>query len=130
MRTSKEIENIDQYIATFPKDIQSTLKELRQAIKESAPEAEEAIRYQMPTFRLNGNLLHFAAYKNHIGFYPTPSGIEAFKSELSKYEVSKGTIKFPLNTPIPLDLIRKIVKYRVQENLNMKKNKSKQIKSK
>ncbi len=129
MRTSKEIENIDQYIATFPKDIQSILNELRQTIKESAPEAEEAIRYQMPTFRLNGNLLHFAAYKNHIGFYPTPTGIEAFKSELAKYEVSKGTIKFPLNKQIPLDLIRKIVKYRVQENLNMKKNKSKQIKS-
>lgn len=121
MKATNVIETIDQYIATFPKNIQNILKELRQTIRETAPEAEEAIRYQMPTFRQNGNLVHFAAFKNHIGFYPTPTGIEAFKAELTKYKSSKGTIKFPLDEPIPFDLIRKIVKYRVKENLDRKK---------
>jgi uncharacterized protein YdhG (YjbR/CyaY superfamily) len=108
---------IDEYIATFPKDIQAILEAIRQAIRESAPNAEETISYQMPAFRLNGTLVYFAAFKNHIGFYPTSSGITAFKKELSQYEVSKGTIRFPLIKPIPLDLVKKIVKYRVKENM-------------
>jgi len=117
----KGFKTIDEYIAAFPKNIQSILEELRQAIKESAPEAEETISYQMPAFKLNGILVWFAAFKNHIGFYPKTSAIEAFKRELSDYEVSKGTIRFPLDKQIPLDLIKKIVKYRVKENMGKKK---------
>ena len=113
----KQYKNIDEYISLFPKEIQDKLKEIRKTIRESAPEASEAISYQMPTFKLNGNLVHFAAFKNHIGFFPTPSGIATFKKELSKYTTSKGTIQFPLDKPIPLDLVRRIVKYRVKENL-------------
>ena len=116
-RPKKAFETIDEYISTFPKEVQVVLEELKQAIRESAPEAEEAIRYQIPTFRLYGNLVHFAAYKNHIGFYPTSSGVTAFKKELSQYEVSKGTIRFPLDKPIPLDLVKRIVEFRVKENL-------------
>jgi len=108
---------IDEYIGTFPKDVQNTLRKLRQAIKEAAPDAVEAISYQMPAFRLRGNLVYFAAFKNHIGFYPTSSGIEAFKKELSSYETSKGAIRFPIGKPLPLSLITKIVRYRVKENL-------------
>jgi uncharacterized protein YdhG (YjbR/CyaY superfamily) len=119
--TSKRVfRTIDEYIATFPKNIQSILEELREAIRESAPKAEETISYQMPAFKLNGILVWFAAFKNHIGFYPKTSAIEAFKEELSDYEVSKGTVKFPLNKPIPFDLVKKIVKYRVKENLDKK----------
>src|SRR3989304_3823711 len=110
----KVFKTIDEYIATFPKNVQSILEELRQAIRNSAPKAEEAISYQMPTFKLNGNLVYFAAFKNHIGFYPTSSAIAAFKEELSDYKVSKGTIRFPLDKPIPFDLVKKIVKYRVK----------------
>ena len=117
----REFRTIDEYIATFPKNIQNILKEMRQAIKESAPEAEEAISYQMPTFKLKGNLVYFAAFKNHIGFYPTSSAVEAFKKELSAYEVSKGTVRFPLDKPIPLDLVKKMVRYRVKENIYKKK---------
>ena len=117
----KEFKTIDEYIATFPKNIQSILEEMRQAIKESAPQAEEAISYQMPTFKLKGNLVYFAAFKNHIGFYPTSSAVEAFKEELSDYEVSKGTVRFPLDKPIPFDLVKKMVSYRVKENLDKKK---------
>jgi uncharacterized protein YdhG (YjbR/CyaY superfamily) len=113
----KRFETIDEYIATFPRDVQDILEEIRRTIQESAPNAKEAISYQMPTFKLNGNLVHFASFKNHIGFFPTPSGISRFKKELSHYETSKGTVRFPLNEPIPFDLIRKIVKYRVKENL-------------
>jgi uncharacterized protein YdhG (YjbR/CyaY superfamily) len=113
----KRFETIDEYIATFPRNVQEILEEMRRTIQESAPNAKEAISYQMPTFKLNGNLVHFAAFKNHIGFFPTPSGISRFKKELSHYETSKGTVRFPLNEPIPFDLIRKIVKYRVKENL-------------
>ena len=111
---------IDEYIAAFPKNIQNILEELRQVIMDSAPNAEEAISYQMPTFKLNGNLVWFAAFKKHIGFYPKPSAIEAFRKELTDYEVSKGTIRFPLEKPIPFDLVRKIVKYRVRQNLEKK----------
>jgi uncharacterized protein YdhG (YjbR/CyaY superfamily) len=109
--------SIDEYIATFPKEIRKILEELRATINASAPDAEEKISYQMPTFALKGNLVHFAAYKKHIGFYPTPNGIQAFKHELSVYEGAKGSIKFPIDKPLPLELISKIVKYRVAENL-------------
>jgi uncharacterized protein YdhG (YjbR/CyaY superfamily) len=109
---------IDEYIVGFPKDVQAVLEAVRQAIRESAPNSEEKISYGIPTFDLNGkHLVHFAAYKNHIGFYHTPSGITAFKQELSKFEVSKGTIKFSLDKPVPLDLVKKIVKFRVKENM-------------
>ena len=117
----KVFKTIDEYIATFPKNVQSILGELRQTIRESAPKAEEAISYQMPTFKLNGNLVYFAAWKNHIGFYPTSSAIDAFKEELSDYEVTKGTVKFPINKPIPFDLVKKMVRYRVKENLDKRK---------
>jgi len=117
----KAFKNIDEYVATFPKNVQSILEELRQAIRDSAPNAEEAISYQIPTFKLKGNLVHFGAFKNHIGFYPRISAIEAFREELSDYEVTKGTIKFPLNKPIPLDLVKKIVRFRVKENLSKMK---------
>ena len=120
-KPKKQFKSIDEYIGTFPKIVQDILEKLRQNISKSAPKAEESISYQIPTFKLNGNLVHFAAYKNHLGFYPTPSGIEAFKEELSPYEVSKGTVKFPLNKPIPFDLVRKIVEYRVKENMGKKK---------
>ena len=110
----RRFETIDEYIATFPRNVQDILEKMRQTIQNSAPDAKEAISYQIPTFKLNGNLVHFAAFKNHIGFYPTSSGISKFKRELSNYEVSKGTVRFPINEPIPFDLVRKIVKYRVR----------------
>ena len=109
--------SIDEYISNFPEDIQKILGELRAVIKKAAPEAEEKISYQMPTFFLKGNLVHFAAYKSHIGFYPTPSGIQAFQDELSMYEGAKGSVQFPISKPLPMKLISKIVKFRVAENL-------------
>jgi uncharacterized protein YdhG (YjbR/CyaY superfamily) len=109
--------SIDEYIATFPEDIQKILSELRATIRAAAPEAEEKISYQMPTFAQKGNVVHFAALKNHIGFYPTPSGIEAFRDELSIYQGTKGAIRFPIDKPLPLDLISRITKFRVAENL-------------
>ncbi|MFN8383411.1 MAG: DUF1801 domain-containing protein [Anaerolineales bacterium] len=109
--------NIDEYIALFPGDVQEVLQKMRETIKKAAPNAEETINYQMPTFTLDGNLVHFAAFKNHIGFYPTPTGIENFKKELSLYEGAKGSVKFPLDKPIPYALVGKIVKFRVKENL-------------
>jgi len=108
---------IDEYIAAFSPDIQEMLENIRTAIRESAPEAEEAIAYGIPTFRLHGNLVHFAAFKHHIGFYPGgPSAIEAFKSELSQYKLSKGTVQFPLDGPIPFELVKRMVRFRVKEN--------------
>ena len=118
------INSIDEYIATFPKDIQKILQELRATIKAAAPKAEEKISYQMPTFFLNGNLVHFAAFKKHIGFYPTPSGIEAFQKELSVYEGAKGSVQFPIDEPMPLKLISRIVKFRAAENIKKAKIKS------
>jgi uncharacterized protein YdhG (YjbR/CyaY superfamily) len=109
--------SIDEYIAFFPEDIQKILQELRVTIQAAAPEAEEKISYQMPAFAQKGILVYFAAYKNHIGFYPTGGGVEAFLPELSAYLVSKGTIRFPLDQPLPLDLVSRIVKFRVVENL-------------
>ena len=113
----KSYKNITEYIKSYPKDVQPTLEVLRQTIKKSAPKAEEAIKYGIPTFVLGDNLVHFGAYKNHIGFYPASSGISAFAKELSRYETSKGTVQFPLDQKLPLPLITKIVKWRVKENL-------------
>lgn|SRR5574341_509366 len=107
---------IDEYIAGFPPDVQDILQQVRQTIREAAPDAEETIKYRMPTFTLNGNLVYFAAFKNHIGFYPVPSGIEKFKKELSVYKQGKGSVQFPLDQPMPHDLIRRIVQFRVKEN--------------
>ena len=112
-----EIKDIDQYIAGFPMEIQVILKEIRATIKKAAPNAQETISYHMPTFKLNGNLVHFAAFKNHIGFYPTPTGIDQFSEALSGYKGAKGSVQFPLNQPIPYELISEIVKFRVQESL-------------
>jgi len=120
---SKQFKTIDGYIDMFPEDVRMILNELRQTIKDAAPGAEETINYQMPTFTLHGNLVHFAAFKNHIGFYPTPSGIEAFKKELSAYKGAKGSVQFPIDQPLPLPLIRKIVEYRVKENAERKQKK-------
>lgn len=107
---------IDEYIALFPPDVQAILEKVRQTIRKAAPEAVEAISYQMPTFKLNGrNLVHFAAWKSHLGFYALPSGHAAFQKELSKYKGAKGSVQFPLDEPIPYDLIKKIVVFRVQE---------------
>ncbi len=113
----EQFNTIDEYIDTFPENVQAILQEMRQVIREAAPDAVEAISYQMPTFKLKGNLVHFAAYKKHIGFYPAPSGIDAFRQELSGYALSKGTIKFPIAAPVPFDLVSKITKFRVQEQL-------------
>jgi uncharacterized protein YdhG (YjbR/CyaY superfamily) len=120
-----QVGNIDEYIACFPKDIQKLLKELRSVIRKAAPAAEEAIKYGLPTLVLEGNLVHFGAFKNHIGFYPAPSGIEAYKKELSVYESSKGAIRFPVDKPLPLALVTRIVKFRVMENLEKAKAKRK-----
>ena len=121
--------SIDEYIATFPKDIQEILEKLRVTIRKAAPNAEETINYQLPTFTLKGNLVHFAAFKKHIGFYPTPSGIENFKKELSVYQGAKGSVQFPLDKPMPYGLIGKIVKFRVKENLERAEAKGKKKKS-
>jgi uncharacterized protein YdhG (YjbR/CyaY superfamily) len=116
----RDFSSIDEYIATFPDYVQRILVEMRTAIKAAAPEAEEKISYQMPTFALKGiNLVHFAALKNHIGFYPTPSGIEAFKDETSMYKSTKGALQFPIDKPMPFELITRIVKFRVTENIRM-----------
>ena len=117
MVSKKQFKTIDEYIATFPKNIQNILEEMRQTIREAAPQAEEAISYQMPAFKQGGVLVWFAAFKNHIGFFPTALGVEAFKEELSYCAISKGTIRFPLDKPIPFDLVKRIVKHRVKENL-------------
>ena len=114
---------MDEYIALFPLNTQKTLKKLRSVIREAVPDSIEVITYQMPTFRLNGNLVHFAAYKNHIGFYPGPSGIVTFHNELSAYNLSKGTIRFPIDEELPFDLISRIVKFRVKENLEKPRRK-------
>lgn len=115
MNTS--ITTIDGYIATFPASTQALLQQMRATITKAAPDAEEAISYGMPTFKLQGNLVHFAGYKNHIGFYPAPSGIVTFADELEKYKTSKGAIQFPIDEKLPVALIAKIVKYRIKENL-------------
>ncbi|MGI0091373.1 MAG: iron chaperone [Nitrososphaerales archaeon] len=118
MDARRQAETIDEYISMSPENVQKILKRLRQTIRETAPEAQEAISYRIPTFKLNGNLVHFAAFKDHIGFFPTSSGIDAFKKQLSQYKTSTGTVQFPIDKPIPYFLVRKIVKYRVRENLS------------
>ncbi len=110
-------QSIDEYIAAFPEAIQERLRAMRATIKAAAPDATEKISYQMPTFFLKGNLVHFAAFKHHIGFYPTAQGIEAFEDELSVYEGAKGSVQFPLDQPLPLELVGRIVQFRVAENL-------------
>ena len=110
--------DIDQYVSMYPVKVQDILQKIRAVIKEAAPGAEETISYQIPTFRLKGNLVHFAAFKNHIGFYPGSHAIEVFKDEISSYPLSKGTIRFALSGEIPYDLIRKITSFRVSENLS------------
>ncbi len=119
----EQVNSIDDYIKSFPPGIQKLLQQVRNSIQKAAPDAEETIKYAMPTFTLNGNLVHFAAFKNHIGLYPTPNGIEAFKKELSVYKGAKGSVQFPLDQPMPLELIGKIVKYRVTENMAKAKKK-------
>jgi uncharacterized protein YdhG (YjbR/CyaY superfamily) len=125
MKSGQVPKSIDEYIAGFPKDVKGILEKIRMTIREAAPNAEETISYQMPAFKLNGYLVYFAAFKNHIGFYPMPSGIEKFKKELSVYEGAKGSVKFPLDKPIPFSLISKIVKFRVKENSEIAKTKEK-----
>lgn len=120
--------SIDEYISQFPPDIQEILQRLREVIKEAAPEAQEKISYQMPTFALHGNLVHFAAHKKHIGFYPAPSGIEAFKDQLSGYKGAKGSVQFPIEKPLPYELVKDIVKFRVEENVKQAKEKLKRKK--
>lgn len=117
-----ESATVDQYIEGFPEPVRGLLSELRSTIRQAAPQATEKISYQMPTFYLNGNLAHFAAYERHIGFYPTPSGISAFQEELKGYKWAKGSVQFPLDRPLPLDLIRRIVEYRVRENTHPDRN--------
>jgi uncharacterized protein YdhG (YjbR/CyaY superfamily) len=109
--------NIDEYIAGYPENIQKVLKEMKAAIREAAPEALEKISYRMPSYTHKGMLLYFAAHTNHMGFYPFKSAIVAFKSELEPYQTSKGTVQFPYDKPLPLNLIKKIIKFRVRENL-------------
>ena len=115
---------IDEYIAGFPPEIQALLEKIRATVRRAAPEAEETISYRMPTFRLHGNLVHFAAFKKHIGFYPTPTGTEKFRHALSVYKGAKGSVLFPLDEPIPFALISKLVKFRVKENLARARAKS------
>lgn len=117
----KSANTIDEYIAMYPEHVQSLLQEMRQRIKKIVPEAKEAIKYGLPTFILNGNLVHFGAYEHHIGFYPAPSGIEEFKKELAMYQTGKGTLQFPIDQPIPYDLVTRVVQFRVEENLKKKK---------
>lgn len=106
-----------KYISQFPKDVQVILEKMRETIKKSAPKSEETMSYGIPTFDMNGkHLVHFAAFKNHVGFYPTPSGISKFQKEMSDYETAKGSVKFPLDKTIPFDLIKEIVEFRVEEN--------------
>ena len=113
--TGGSAKDIDEYITGFPSAVQVILKQIRATIKKAAPGAEEALAYQIPTFVLHGNLVHFAAFKHHIGFYPTPSGIKAFNHELSGYKSAKGSFQFPLDEPMPLSLIDRIVRFRVDE---------------
>ena len=115
-------QTVDEYIKAFPKDVQSVLKRMRQTIKEAAPGAIETISYQIPTFKLNGKgLVYFAAFQSHIGFYPIHAGVEGFGKELSQYKQGKGSVQFPLDRPIPYDLVKKITRYRVEETAGKKR---------
>jgi uncharacterized protein YdhG (YjbR/CyaY superfamily) len=123
MRNTTAAKNVDEYIAPFPPAVRTTLNKLRQTIKAAAPQAEETISYMMPAYKQQGVLVYFGAYKTHIGFYPTGRGVVAFKKELSVYDGAKGTVRFPLDKPLPLGLISRIVKFRVKENEAKKKAK-------
>ena len=118
MTPRKHYETVDEYFADFPKDVQVKLSEMRRAIREAAPDAEETISYQMPAYRLNGVLVWYAAFKDHIGFFPRETAIAEFKQKLAGYKISKGTIQFPIEKPIPIDLVKEIVEFRVKENLS------------
>lgn len=122
---TKKAKDIDEYIARYPKDVQTILKKIRTTIRKAAPGAEEAISYQMPAFNFRGYLIYFAAYKNHIGIYPVPRDVAEFKEELAQYEGGKGTLRLPLDQPIPYDLITRIVKFRVKQNLEKAARKAK-----
>lgn len=121
--TKKSPTTVEEYIQEFPKEVQEIIQKIRAIVKEEAPEVQEKISYGMPTFSYKGVLVHFAAYKNHIGFYPTPSGVVNFEEQLKPYKHAKGSAKFPLSKPIPYDLIRQIVKVRLEENVTKAKNK-------
>ena len=120
---SKKPKSIDEYMIDFPEEIQYKLEELREAIRKHAPEATELISYGIPTFKLGTNLVHFAAFKNHIGFYPGAGAITTFAKELKGYKTATGTVQFPLDKPLPLSLVSKIVKFRVKQNLEKMKKK-------
>ena len=120
---TKKPQNIDEYIGAFPNDVQEILERIRMTVQNAAPDAKEKISYSMPAFEQNGIVVYFAAFKNHIGLYALPSGHDAFKEELSKYKSGKGSVQFPLNQPMPYDLITEIVKFRVKENLEKIKKK-------
>ena len=122
---ASEAKNIDEYISTYPKQVQEILEKLRATIQKAAPDAVEAISYLIPTFKLNGNLVHFAAYKKHIGFYPGAGGIKAFQDELAIYKSAKGSVQFPIDQPLPYDIVEKIVKFRVEQNLKKQQLKGK-----
>ena len=130
MKPGTRFESVDQYIGTFPASTKKLLKEMRRTIKDAAPDAEELISYNMPAFKQEGMLVYYAGYNAHIGFYPVSSAIVKFKKDLDGYELSKGTIRFPLDKPLPLSLVAKIVKFRVQENLEKSKLKLKSKKTK
>lgn len=128
MSNQSEHRTMDEYIAAFPQDVREILTKIRMVIREVAPEAEETIKYRIPTYVLHGNLVHFAVFKSHISLFPAPSGIEAFLSETAAYRTGKGTLQFPLDQPIPYELIRRIVKFRMDENLAKAAAKSKRKK--
>jgi uncharacterized protein YdhG (YjbR/CyaY superfamily) len=115
-RKNEAILTMDDYIRMFPREVQKKLESIRKLVHELAPEAQEKISYQIPTFYLNGNLVHFAAFKTHIGFYPTPSGVSEFQEELSKYKNGKGSVQFPLDEALPMELIKRMVKFRIEKN--------------
>jgi uncharacterized protein YdhG (YjbR/CyaY superfamily) len=123
MRKMNEATTIDDYIADSPKDTQKHLKQIREVVRKLVPDAKEDIKYGMPTYVLNGNLLHFAGFEHHIGFYPTPTGIASFKKDLAPYKQGKGSVQFPLDKPMPLALITRIIKYRLKQNLEKGKKK-------
>ncbi len=125
-QSKNKIKTVDEYIKSFPMEVRMILEKMRRTIREAAPQAEETISYHMPAYKLNGkNLVFFAAFKNHIGFYPIPSGIEAFKEELSSYKQGKGSVQFPFDEPIPYDLVRKIVIYRMKEGIESSRKRDK-----
>jgi uncharacterized protein YdhG (YjbR/CyaY superfamily) len=125
MTPGTKFKSVDEYLSVFPANTKAVLQEMRNTIKKAAPQAEEVISYNMPAYKLNGILVYFAGYANHVGFYPTASGMEAFKQEFSGYKNSKGAVQFPIDRPLPLALITKVVKFRISQTQEKQKNKSK-----